>query len=127
MSISMTKFFKISVQDTENCSIKSDSNKCTRKAKNSNMNAKLQTITKSNRNEKTFRERVGVSPVQLLRPSPGWCVALAVLLLAVAATQGCHYKTVDPRHTMCSFRSKQCPGKMLISKSTDNIIVKLAN
>ncbi|KAA0203787.1 hypothetical protein HAZT_HAZT002555 [Hyalella azteca] len=31
-----------------------------------------------------------------------------------ATVQACRYAAIDPRHTMCSFMPKQCPGKMLI-------------
>ncbi|XP_018025817.1 uncharacterized protein LOC108681306 [Hyalella azteca] len=39
---------------------------------------------------------------------------LLLLLVMCATVQACRYAAIDPRHTMCSFMPKQCPGKMLI-------------
>ena len=43
-------------------------------------------------------------------------ITLFVSMFVVIA-QACRYSTVDQRHTMCTFMPRQCPGKMLISKS----------
>ena len=48
-------------------------------------------------------------------------VALVSLLLA-SVVQACRYAMVDPRHTMCSFRAKQCPGKMLMREYIELIL-----
>ncbi|XP_066960890.1 venom allergen 5.01-like [Macrobrachium rosenbergii] len=42
---------------------------------------------------------------------------LSLLVLDVALlrlTSGCEYRSLDPRHTMCSFRPRQCSGKNLL-------------
>ncbi|XP_050732712.1 venom allergen 5-like [Eriocheir sinensis] len=38
----------------------------------------------------------------------------AALLSLLPAASPCEYRAIDPRHTMCSFRPRQCPGKNML-------------
>ncbi|XP_076045444.1 venom allergen 5.01-like [Oratosquilla oratoria] len=37
-----------------------------------------------------------------------------VMVMTMLAVDGCEYRSLDPRHTMCAFRPGQCSGKRMI-------------
>ncbi|MPC51516.1 hypothetical protein E2C01_045364 [Portunus trituberculatus] len=42
---------------------------------------------------------------------------VAVWLALPPAALPCEYRSIDPRHTMCAFGARQCPGKNMLQRS----------